>query len=155
MSENGPIDVVIRAASSVEDIDAVAPLFDEYRAFYKAAPDQAGAREFLFDRWRLGESVLFIAFVGGEPHGFVQLYPIFTSVEMRRLWLLNDLFVRETARGTGVGRALMRRAEEYARETGAAGLTLSTATDNITAKALYESERYEPDSVFCVYNRNL
>ena len=155
MSGNGLIEVVIRAASSVEDIDAVAPLFDDYRAFYKATPDQAGARAFLFDRWRLGESVLFIAFDDGEPRGFVQLYPIFTSVEMRRMWLLNDLFVRETARGTGVGRALMRRAEEHARETGAAGLTLSTATDNVTAKALYESERYEPDSVFCVYNRNL
>jgi GNAT superfamily N-acetyltransferase len=146
--------IVIRAAHSVEDIDAVAPLFDEYRMFYKAAPDRAGAREFLFDRFRLGESVLFIAYDADEPCGFVQLYPIFTSVEMRRLWLLNDLFVRDGVRRSGVGRALMRRAEEHARETGAAGLTLSTATDNAKAQALYESEHYERDSVFCVYNRN-
>ena len=147
--------MVIRAPHSVEDIDAVAPLFEEYRAFYKAAPDREGAREFLFDRWRLGESVLFIAYEGDEAQGFVQLYPVFTSVEMRRLWLLNDLFVRRDARGSGVGRALMRRAEENARETGAAGLTLSTAVDNTKAKALYESEHYEQDTVFCVYNRNL
>jgi len=147
--------VVIRAAQSEEDIDAVAPLFDEYRVFYKAEPDRAGAREFLYERWRLGESVLFIAYDGEEPRGFVQLYPIFTSVELRRLWLLNDLFVRESARGSGVGRALMRRAEQHARESGAAGLTLSTAMDNENAQALYESERYVRDSVFYVYNRTL
>ena len=134
---------MIRAASSVDDIDAVAPLFDEYRAFYKAAPDQTGAREFLYDRWRLGESVLFIAFDSEEPRGFVQLYPIFTSVEMR-LWLLNDLYGAK-ARGSNVGRAYPSRGRTCAR-TGAAGLTLSTATDNARAKALYESERYEQDS---------
>jgi ribosomal protein S18 acetylase RimI-like enzyme len=99
--------------------------------------------------------VLFIGYDGGEPQGFVQLYPIFASVEMRRLWVLNDLFVADAARRSGIGRALMRRAERHARETGAAGLTLSTALDNARAQRLYESELYERDAVFCVYNRML
>ncbi len=47
----------------------------------------------------------------------------------------------------------MQRAERHARETGAAGLTLSTALDNKTAQALYESEGYERDGRFCVYNK--
>jgi ribosomal protein S18 acetylase RimI-like enzyme len=74
---------------------------------------------------------------------------------MRRIWLLNDLFVDAGARMSGIGRALMRRAEQHARETGSAGLTLSTAVDNAQAQALYESELYTRDSVFCVYNRAL
>ena len=144
---------MIRSPETAEELFAVAPLFDAYRVFYKEASDPAGARDFLFDRWRLRESVLFVAYDGAEPHGFVQLYPIFGSVEMRRLWLLNDLFVAEGARRSGVGRALMRRAEQHARETGACGLTLSTAVDNARAQRLYESERYKRDAVFCVYNR--
>jgi GNAT superfamily N-acetyltransferase len=147
--------VVIRSPESAEELFAVAPLFDAYRVFYNAASDPAGARNFLYDRWRLRESVLFIAYDGAEPQGFVQLYPIFASGEMRRLWLLNDLFVADAARRSGIGRALMRRAEQHARETGAVGLTLSTALDNARAKRLYESELYERDSVFCVYNRML
>lgn len=146
---------MIRNPETAEELIAVAPLFDAYRVFYNAASDPAGARKFLFDRWRLRESVLFVAYDGVEPQGFVQLYPIFTSVEMRRLWLLNDLFVAQATRRSGIGRALMRRAEQHARETGAAGLTLSTALDNARAQRLYESERYERDAVFCVYNRML
>ena len=145
--------MLIRGPETAGDIRAVAPLFDAYRVFYNAASDPEGAREFLYDRWRLRESVLFIAFEADVPRGFVQLYPLFTSVEMRRIWLLNDIFVDPSARKFGIGRALMRRAEQHARETGSAGLTLSTALDNTRAQALYESEHYTRDSVFCVYNR--
>jgi GNAT superfamily N-acetyltransferase len=147
--------MLIRSPETADDIRAVAPLFDAYRMFYQAASDLAGSRDFLYDRWRLRESVLFIAFEAGAPLGFVQLYPLFSSVEMRRIWLLNDLFVDAGARKSGIGRALMRRAEQHARETGSAGLTLSTAVDNAQAQALYESELYTRDSVFCVYNRAL
>ena len=145
--------MLIRSHETAGDIRAVAPLFDAYRIFYKAASDPEGAHDFLYDRWRLRESVLFIAFDGDTPRGFVQLYPLFTSVELRRIWVLNDLYVAAAARKSGIGRALMRRAEQHARETGSAGLTLSTAVDNAQAQALYESELYSRDAVFCVYNR--
>jgi ribosomal protein S18 acetylase RimI-like enzyme len=155
MCENGAIDVLIRTPETADDIRAAAPLFDAYRVFYEAASDPEGAQKFLHDRWRLRESVLFIAYEDERPLGFVQLYPLFSSVDMRRLWLLHDLFVIPSTRRSGVGRALMRRAEQHARESGAAGLTLSTALDNTRAQALYESEHYARDEVFCVYNRML
>jgi GNAT superfamily N-acetyltransferase len=37
---------------------------------------------------------------------FVQLYPSFSSVAARRIWILNDLLVTPPARRRGVGRAL-------------------------------------------------
>jgi GNAT superfamily N-acetyltransferase len=147
--------VNIRLAASVDDIRAAAPLFDAYRVFYKAPSDPEGAYAFLHERWRLRESVLFIAFDGETPVGFVHLYPLFLSVSMRRFWLLNDLFVIPAARRTGAGRRLMQRAEQHARETGTAGLTLSTAVDNATAQVLYISEGYERDERFFVFNRML
>lgn len=143
----------IRLAENLEDIRAAAALFDAYRVFYKAASDPQRAYEFLAERWRLRESVLFIAFDGATPVGFVHLYPLLSSVSMRRLWLLNDLFVTPAARRTGAGHLLMRRAEQHARDTGAVGLTLSTAVDNATAQALYLAEDYERDERFFVFNK--
>ncbi|HKW45229.1 MAG TPA: GNAT family N-acetyltransferase [Candidatus Eremiobacteraceae bacterium] len=147
--------MLIRSPETADDIRALVPLFDAYRVFYEAASDTAGAQKFLYDRWRLHESVLFIAYDAGVPQGFVQLFPVFSSVDMQRIWILNDLFVQPSNRRSGIGRALVRRAEQHARDTGSAGLTLSTASDNASAQALYESERYARDSVFCVYNRVL
>ena len=60
-------------------------------------------REFLKDRLINKESVVFIAFEKNNPIGFVQLYPSFSSVSMERLWVLNDLYVKEIARKKGFG----------------------------------------------------
>ncbi len=72
---------------------------------------------------------------------------------MRRLWILNDLFVDSAFRRTGVAKVLMQRAEQRARDTGAAGLTLSTAVDNVSAQQLYQSQLYVKDREFVVFNR--
>lgn len=133
----------IRKAVGERDADLVAPLFDSYRQFYGKPPDPALARDFLRKRLAAGESVLLLA--EGEPSealGFVQLYPSFTSVEARPLWVLNDLYVAPAARRHGVGRALMEAARQHAVETGAARLTLETMAENRGAWALYESLGY-------------
>ncbi|HET7371701.1 MAG TPA: GNAT family N-acetyltransferase [Gammaproteobacteria bacterium] len=123
------------------DIDLVAPLFDGYRQFYKQVSDLTLARQFLADRLRSGESVVFVAFESDKPLGFVQLYPSFSSVSACRIWILNDLFVVPESRGRGVGRGLMERARRHASETGARQLVLETAADN-PAQKLYESLGY-------------
>jgi ribosomal protein S18 acetylase RimI-like enzyme len=142
--------------ADVGDVDRIAPLFDAYRAFYKQAPDLERSAAFLRDRLANGESEIYVAEdSGGQPLGFVQLYPTFasTTTPAGKLWLLNDLYVVEKGRRRGVGRALMERAERLARETHAVGLTLSTATDNLLAQRLYESVEYRRETVFFVYNR--
>jgi GNAT superfamily N-acetyltransferase len=139
-------------ATSEAHIRLIAPLFDQYRVFYKQTPDIEASYRFLRERWIARESVLFLALdEGGEPVGFVHLYPFFLS--MRRFWVLNDLYVTPPARRKGTARALMRRAAQHASETGSAGLTLSTAIDNVHAQALYESEGYVRDTRFFSYNR--
>ena len=66
--------------------------------------------------------------------GFVQLYPSFSSVSMRKIWILNDLYVATNARRYGVGRLLMDRARDFARDTGALRLELTTARTNAAAQ---------------------
>ena len=139
--------------ASLDDLDALVPLFDGYRQFYRRPSDLAGARTFLAERIQRNESVIFLAVVDGAIAGFTQLYPLFSSVSMQRLWLLNDLFVALEARGSGAGHALLERAERWARETGAKGLTLSTELTNETAQRVYEAAGWTRDEEFLHYHR--
>ena len=139
--------------AELADLDALVPMFDGYRRFYGQPSDADGARTFLADRIKRGESVIFLAAVGGAIAGFAQLYPLFSSVSMQRLWLLNDLFVAPEARRSGAGRALLERAERWAAETGAKGLTLSTQITNLSAQRLYEACGWTKDDEFLHYHR--
>jgi len=133
------------------DVGDVAPLFDAYRRFYAKPPDVEAARRFLFARLSKDESVLFIARVEAKVAGFVNLYPVFSSVNLTRQWILNDLFVAPEARKLGVGRALMERAHELAEATQANGLALETAVDNQVAQKLYEGLGWKRDKDFYRY----
>ncbi len=136
------------ARAGVEDVGAIAPLFDQYRQFYGQQPDLAGATAFLAARLRNKESVVFLAVDAGAGLGFVQLYPSFSSERMKPIWILNDLFVAREARRSGVARLLMDAALSLAQSTGAAHLELATAKTNLTAKSLYLSLGYRLDEKF-------
>lgn len=133
------------------DVGDVAPLFDAYRQFYKKPSDLEAARRFLFARLSKGESVLFLARHGARAVGVVHLYPVFSSVNLTRHWILNDLYVVADARKLGVGRALMKRAHQLAEDTQADSLTLETAIDNYASQKLYESLGWKRDEQFYRY----
>jgi GNAT superfamily N-acetyltransferase len=138
--------------AGIADLDALAPLFDAYRQFYKRPSDTQAAREFLLQRFRHQQSVIFIAHdAEGRAVGFTQLYPLFSSLTLKRTFVLYDLFVTPSARRSGAGRALLGAAADYGRAVGAGALELSTATDNATAQSLYESEGWVRDTAFYVY----
>ncbi|HEY8824792.1 MAG TPA: GNAT family N-acetyltransferase, partial [Candidatus Limnocylindria bacterium] len=142
---------IVRAG--IKDLDELAPLFDGYRQFYGQRSDLAAAREFLRERIERDESVIYAAYTSPrEAAGFTQLYPSFSSVSLKPLWILNDLFVRSDTRRGGVGRALLERARRHAIETGAKGLVLSTAVTNKPAQTLYESCGWKQDDEFLQYH---
>lgn len=144
----GPIEI---RRALLSDLDAIVPLFDAYRQFYRQPSDPERAREFLRERLEKQESVIFLAFDGDVAVGFTQLYPSFSSGSLARIFVLNDLFVAPKARRLGVGAALLRAAAEFGRQTGAVRLTLSTELTNSTAQSLYERSGWTRDTVFCVY----
>jgi GNAT superfamily N-acetyltransferase len=141
---------IVRAGA--DDVAMLAPLFDAYRQFYRQPPDVAAARAFLSERLIRSESVVFLAFRGDAPAGFTQLYPCFSSTAMKRMWILNDLFVVPQARRAGVAEALMQRARQFAAETKAENMWLETAVDNHSAQALYEELGWERDDIYYRYN---
>lgn len=136
------------------DAAEAAYLFDQYRSFYEQPADFAGAKKFLSERLQLKDSAIFLAWLDAEVVGFLQLYPIFTSVGMQRTWLLNDLYVKETARGKQVATLLMQAAKDFARSKGSKWLLLQTAADNLPAQALYEKDGWQKQNDF-FYQYNL
>jgi ribosomal protein S18 acetylase RimI-like enzyme len=129
-----------------DDIDAVALLFDAYRHFYDQPADLPRARAFLLERMQLGQSLLLVAERGGGVVGFAQLYPMFSSVRTAPIWILNDLYVADSARRCGIGRRLLSAAEVAARAAGAARLMLETSRANAPARALYRDAGWEEDA---------
>lgn len=142
--------------ASVTDLDALVLLFDGYRQFYGKPSDIPLARAFLLEWFEHSQSVIFIATQpDGSVVGFAQLYPSFSSVSAARTFILNDLFVAPGARRTGVGIKLLEAAAQFGRAVGAIRLSLSTATDNESAQALYLSQGWVREMKFCAYNLSL
>ena len=140
----------IRKATII-DLPSLAELFNGYRVFYKKKSDLASAIQFLRDRLTNNESVIFVSFHGTTMTGFTQLYPLFSSTRMKKLWLLNDLFVEEKFRGQGFSMALIERAKDLCRETGACGFMLETAKTNDIGNQLYPKMGLELDNDHNVY----
>ena len=133
------------------DVGEIAPLFDLYRQFYGKPPNEEAARRFLFARLSKQESVVFYSRQQDSAVAFLQLYPVFSSVNLSRQWILNDLYVRPEARQHGYGRALVERAHRLAEETQANSLMLETAATNEVAQRLYESLGWKRDNEFFRY----
>lgn len=131
--------------AQVEDVDALVPLFDAYRQFYDQPSDLTRARNWLRARIGANESVVMLAECEGRAIGFSQLYPMYSSVQTARIWVLNDLYVVPEARRHGAARALLKAAIEYARDDGASRLQLETGRRNEAARALYRDAGWQED----------
>jgi ribosomal protein S18 acetylase RimI-like enzyme len=126
--------------ATLQDLEPVAILFDQYRMFYGAPSDLAAARRFLEARLSNGDSVIFVAEPeAGSAAGFTQLFPSFSSVSLALIYILNDLFVDPGQRRRGVARALLQEARKFGETTDAARLMLATEVNNQPAQALYRS----------------
>ena len=112
------------------------------------------AQEFLGDRLSNSESVIFCAYtLDGRCAGFAQLYPSFSSVSAKRIWILNDLFVSESVRGMGIGTKLLSEIEAFGEETQAKGILIETTVSNTGAQKLYESNGYQKVTERFFYER--
>ena len=134
-----------------EELDKVTPLFDQYRQFYNQPSNLEGAAAFLASRIKQNQSIIYLAEMEGQPAGFVQLYPSFSSVSMQKAYILNDLYVNERFRGHGIGQALIEKCYTLCGQEQARYITLQTAPDNLTAKRLYEKMGMEIDHEFDSY----
>ena len=130
--------MTIRQAT-LDDLEQLSILFAQYRVFYNQPFEPDAAKLFLEERLTRDESIVFIATENEQQVAFTQLYPSFSSVGMKKIWILNDLFVSADHRQKGIARSLINHVIEYSKTTGRKKVALSTAYDNINAQRIYEN----------------
>ena len=141
--------------ATLNDVEAISPLFDAYRVFYEQTSDLDGAAECLKENLSYQRSHIFVFEDSETVVGFTQLYPAFCSVAMQPFFVLYDLYVVPTARAKGVGTSLLRFAHNWAKAQGASRVDLETAHTNVTAQSIYEALGYELDTEFRKYSLDL
>ena len=124
-----------------EEVPQALPLFAGSQEFYEVDDHRDEANLAFLTRFcEPSEAGLLLgAWDGDDLVGFATLYWTFSSTQATDIALMNDLYVVEAVRGTGVGRALIEASAEAARARGCAQLEWQTAPDNATAQRLYDS----------------
>jgi len=140
--------------ATLEHLDLLAPLFVKYREFYGELPYPDSSRDFLEKRLTRDESVIYLAMPIDDDRkvlGFCQLYPSYSSLSLKRVWILNDIYVAEDARRQLVADHLMRAAKKMAKDTQAVRMRVSTSANNEVAQKVYESIGFREDTQFKNY----
>jgi GNAT superfamily N-acetyltransferase len=88
-------------------------------------------------------ALVLLAFVGPTPVGIAVGFFGLSTFQARPLLNIHDLAVVAAHRGKGVGRALLREAENRALGRGCCKLTLEVQDANARARALYASFGFE------------
>lgn len=145
--------ITIRQASEA-DLPALTVLMAEVndlhaqalpRLFRPVPPDEALA-QFVRDHYFVPDSALFVADRHGDLLGFIwvhqQTTPDIILVNPDAYAAIDTVVVRASERRKGIGRSLVERAHQWARDRGLTRVQLSVWDFNQDAIALYESLGY-------------
>ncbi len=130
---------MIRKAT-LQDLDQLTNLFDQYVVFYKNPSNIEKHKAYLKERIENNEATIFLAFDENNPEkaiGFTLIYVTFSSLALNKILILNDLYVDPNARKNGIGEKLILEAVALAKELGSNLIRLRTAKNNTVAQGLY------------------
>jgi ribosomal protein S18 acetylase RimI-like enzyme len=122
-----------------DDLDDLLPLMRAYCDFYESDPTDEGmlemSREIIADR----DSFQLIARDGdGAALGYAMVDWKWSNTRGARIAVMEDLFVRQESRGSGLADSLIAECADRARAAGAPCMTWLTQTDNDRAQAVYD-----------------
>ena len=115
-------------------LSEAAALLDQYRQHYGANPAADVVEDWMLNQVVHGRCLIYLA---GEIQGICTVAVVPAALTLRTAWLIRDFYVRPDARRQGIGRALLDRVTEDARQSGAHRLSLQTETANVRAIELY------------------
>ena len=123
------------------DLDTLLPLMRGYCDFYNVSPSDedlfALSRALIAGPEREGIQLL-ARDAEGDGLGFATVYWTWQTLSAARLAVMNDLFVAEAGRGTGLADRLIAACHEHAAAHGATDLAWQTAKDNHRAQKVYD-----------------
>lgn len=132
-------DVRVRPAHYT-DLDQMTDLMYEYIVdFYKRPKPPLEKVHSIFHLLLFHQQgIQFVAEKDGKLVGFTTLYFTYNTTRADKITVMNDLYVVEEIRGTGVAADLFRACESYTKENGYFHMTWVTASDNKRAQRFYD-----------------
>ncbi|OTG66081.1 GNAT family N-acetyltransferase [Acinetobacter silvestris] len=143
--------MIVRRAT-LDDLQQLAVLFDEYRQFYGASSNLKESFNFLRQRFENKESVIFIHVKDDVLTGFVLLYLGFSSLACSIYYILDDVYVTPIYRRQGSAKQLIDTAILFARQENALRISLETQKNNFQSHQLYETMGFVKDDEFQIYH---
>lgn len=157
--EPGPVEIELRYAGTVAELDVVEPLWNALQAHHTAiSPDLGRAtphrdaadawriRRAKYERWLTNPETFFVlAETGGKPVGyaFVTVGPGYASWQTsERLAELETLSVLPERRGSGIGAALIDAVWKRLAELGVEDMQITTTATNVDSHRFYEREGF-------------
>ena len=150
---------MIRAARLPEDEPAILSFIWSLQAFENAfEPNRRLDPDFAAEHWpdvraqAAARGAIFVAENDGVTVGWAfvleEAGDLFVAEKQRRYGFVAELFVAETARGQGHGRALIAACEDWTRARGMAVLMIGVLTGNDRAAAVYRRDGFAPYNLF-------
>ncbi|MGI0115577.1 N-acetyltransferase family protein [Zooshikella sp. RANM57] len=144
--------LIIRPATS-DDIPVILN-FIKNLAQYEKLSHEVVATEDKLKATLFGEhpaAEVIIAFLGEEPAGFALYFSSYSTFLAQPGMYLEDLYVNETLRGHGIGKALLRQLAQIAQSRNYGRLEWSVLNWNQPAINFYESIEAKPQDEWTVY----
>jgi GNAT superfamily N-acetyltransferase len=141
-----------------DDFPAWLKLWDGYNAFYGRSAETALPSAVTHMTWsRFFDSYepvhALVAEDAGTLLGLVHFLYHRSTTDIAPVCYLQDLFTAPEARGKGIGRALIQRVYEHAKDSGAPEVYWQTHETNVAAMKLYD--KVAGKSGFLVYSRSI
>ena len=132
-------DFIVRVAER-SDVETLTTLIVNFRDFLgRDGPTEGDIRASMVAQLRNSDVLALLAFRGTIPIGYAFLLFRYSHWANGIEATVNDLFVLESVRGTGVGRALISQSVVAAKARGTRLVTLSTNEMNTASNRIYES----------------
>ena len=146
---NDRVSIRTLAAPTRREIEALAEIFDQYRAHYGEGADASRSARWLGENLSTSRLRVFVAEDNERFVGFAITMEVPASLRLAHFWQIRDLFVLPTHRRLGVGRALLASVRAAAIASGALRLVLQTEDDNDPALRLYADSGYAMIKGYC------
>ena len=126
----------VRLALQHQDYDA--------QRFFVFGAKEATFTDYFVEQLQRDNVAILVAEIEGKIVGFVftRIEPAFLEGLMDTSGWIHDIFLDESARGHGLGKALLQAAIQALRELGAPIIMLAVSPKNETARRLFEEQGF-------------
>ena len=137
------------------DIVQILPLFKAYLDFYQVKSDLVEIETFLLQRFSQDEIIVFGECTNQELKSFALLYPSFSSLSMKPILNLNDLYVSVLHQRQGLAEKMIKHITLWGKKNGYCRISLKTQHSNLAAQALYKKLGWKESVSFKDFNYEL